>query len=365
MKRKIFLVSGSKLDANTASAARLRNYRGNINQDKFDLIVLCLQDYYLFNFWESKVKDAFILRLALEAVFSLLLIIKTANTSRAGDVVIISSPPFPLLLCSTVFWVFRERDIVHDIRDLYPQVFAWKNIFPTHSVSYKILLKLTRLSLANRKCIGATYGISNLLIKDFQLKNVSTYLNGSSFAAEDSRKEKANQKGEFTVIYHGTLGKVQSLNDIEYIVRSCQNTNFKFFTDLDRLGNSFLRYASNVQLHSRIDEGKLIDEIKNAHMLLSVRDNSKLTQISNPVKIFDALVLGTPVVSIPETEINKITNGSAMLVSCSHDNISAIISVINKCSLDFTYYENMFPDYGIASRQYERPNILPSTLRNL
>ena len=365
MKRKLFLVSGSVLEANTASAARMRNYCSNISQDNFDLIVLCLQDYYFYKVWEARVKDAFIMRLALEALFSFLLIIKTVKMSRTGDVVIISSPPFPLLLCSNVFCFFRKRHIVHDIRDLYPHVFAWKNILPTHSLSYKILFKLTCLSLINRKCIGATYGISNFLTEDFQLKNVSTYLNGSSFKAEDSRNEKLNQKDKFTIIYHGTLGKIQSLSDIERIVQSCPNTNFKFFTDINRIGDSLLHYASNVQLHSRIEEGLLIDEIKKAHMLLSVRDNSKLTQISNPVKIFDALVLGTPVISVPETEINRITNGSSMLVSCSHDNISNIISIINKCSLDFTYYESMFPDYGISSRQYERPTSVPTTLRNL
>ena len=363
--RKFFLLSGTLLEAKTASAARLRNYYQNINPDEFMICYFGLHDYFVYNALAIWLKDKFILRLIFEFLFSFILILKVVLKSRKGDIILISSPPFSLMIVSNVLRVCRKRLIVHDIRDLYPQVFVWKNIIQPGSFIYKSLIKLTEFSLRDEICIGATHGITKRVVTDFNFNNVATHLNGSSFPACSSREEKLDRMASFTVIYHGTIGQVQSLSDIESIVFQCPRVKFKFFTDVERIRGSSLFAAENAEINTRIGEDYLLNELKNAHLLLSVRDESELTKISNPVKIFDALVLGTPAISIPKSEIDIITRETKMLKSFTHNEIDYAVEMLNNCSKNFSYYERTFPDYGFANKNYERPKVLPEILRIL
>lgn len=357
--RSIYILFGSSLDANTASAARIKNYYNNIDKDQYRAQIRSLQDYRLYKKFDLSFKDMLIFRFVFELVFSILIAFQLIFESKKDDIVLISTPPFFLTLSGLIIDKLSTRRVIYDVRDIYPHTFLWKNVLSEKSILYKLLYNLAAIAYRNKTCICATNGIADYIERDFECKRVGRHLNGTSLPTMNSKEKKLEQAGKLSIIFHGTLGKLQNKDYLIKLIRSCSRVKFKIFTDLKRLNPKDFEALDNVEISDRVSLDELAEEIQSSHLLISLRDESELTKVSNPVKVFDGLSQGTPALVIPSSEITTHTETSQLLKAFDYNDFENLVEFINCCEADFEFYRTSFPKFGIGTRDFERPKNLP------
>ncbi|MDA9022809.1 hypothetical protein N9I56_04955 [Alphaproteobacteria bacterium] len=361
-KRSVYILFGSSINARTASSARIRNYRNNFDKKKYQVEVRSLQDYKLFKRFELAFKDVLVARFFLEFVFSVLIALKILIESNRDAIVLVSSPPFFLTLSGLIISKFSNRLVVYDIRDLYPHVFLWKGVLSGSSPVYKLMFKLASAAYRDKICICATKGINRYVELDFLCQCACLYLNGSSLPRADSRLDKLKNERTFTVIIHGTLGRLQNQDYLYKLMENCPKVKFKIFTDRQRLNVQKFDVLNNVIISDRISPDKLGAEIRKSHLLISLRDESNLTALANPVKVFDSLSQGTPSIIMPHSEILSHVGSSTLLKAFNYDEFSGLVAFVNRCQQDFGFYRSSFPEFGFGCGDVERPQKLPEAV---
>ena len=296
-------------------------------------------------------KKRTLLRVIFEVFLALEFVIMHRKKILRSDWFWISSPPYFFSLTLLFLLNLLKKQVIFDVKDIYPEVFQMTKIVKPTNWLYRLLKYFTHRELGKIKIVCATRGIARYYKNVFPQKKVYTLLNGSNLRAQDKNKD---FNTNFTVIFHGRLGKLQNTTLLKELVCELPKINFVVLSK-DNLFSDGL-CPPNLRESNTLSGVDLINEIQKAHIGISLRDNSDLTKISNAVKIFDYIACGTPVVSSPSTEIDNITSGLNILKSFDFNAKGEIKDFLNSISNDSKKYVEHFPTAGQASTKFLRNN---------
>lgn len=301
----------------------------------------------------KKAKSNNLLRLLLEIILAFEFILTNRQLIRNTEWIWISSPPYIFSLIILTYLKRKKKKVLFDIKDIYPEVFEMTGLIKKNNFIYKYLLKFTHKQLTDVTVVGATAGIVKYYKQCLKSPRIFTLLNGSDIKASDVDKV---DDVPFTVIFHGRLGKLQNVEMMKNLMLDLPYVTFLILSD-DILFLQELR-PLNVREIGTKSGSQLVRLIQQAHLGLCLRDDSELTKISNPVKIFDYIACGTPVVSSPYTEIEHHLGGSGLLKTFEYNKTEEIKNFIERLSSDINYYFEVFPNAGKINRTFQREKIV-------
>lgn len=216
--------------------------------------------------------------------------------------VVVSSPGY--LFAATVcafLWVSRIPYVL-DVRDLYPEVYAEAGLLKRRSVAYRAFEMLTKAMYSRAdSVIAATAGLARRIEEVTSRKDVEVSYNGFPSSLRDVRQPKRER---FTACFHGVMGFYQ---DIETLV-ACALALESYDIDVVVIGygrkEHLLTQSPPANLHflGRLPFAETIRVVSSCHVGLSLRTDEPISRDALPVKLFEYLGLGMPVVTTPPSE---------------------------------------------------------------
>lgn len=247
--------------------------------------------------------DSNFVRLLKEFIYGIEIFIKII-ISPSPDIYILSPPPFFITVISIVAIKLKGRNYILDIRDLYPDVYFANKILKQESLLGAILKKIEKWIYDNSKLIiTVTDGITLKISNQCPNANVKTVRNGFD---SDLFIPANKQYDDFTLIFHGNLSRFQ---DVELLIN--------IFKQINKIDNSIYFLVIGNGSKDILLKDLLIDNftyiptinykeipaiISKCHIGLSFRTNDVISRSSFPVKVFEYIGVGIPILVTPRSE---------------------------------------------------------------
>ena len=314
-KIKIAVVTDRFFTSNHASVIRIKSIVKAIeNTNKIDVKIFSTKEGYNKETYASSItftpppsnKNCLVLRLLTEIMLGIELFFRLSITKH--DLILVTSPPYLMTLFCVAMARIKRVPYVVDIRDLYPDVYFSAGVLSEENV-IGVLLRNFEIKLYSKAFIVTTATksyvehIRNSITMDH---SVLLLRNGYS---KNVIKEVENKYNTFTLIYHGNLGKFQ---DVELLLRLAER-----FTKSD-LGIEILIIGSgskdhlikssdlkNIKFFGHLDMKEVYHIIPRAHLGLSLRTDDKVSRGAFPVKIYEYIAFGIPMIVTPISEAGR------------------------------------------------------------
>ena len=337
-KISIAVVTDRFFTSNHASVIRIRSIVNAINKtNKFEIKIYSTKQGYKKEIYPSSItfspppsnKNSLVLRLLTEIMLGLELVIRLAFNKH--DLIFTTSPPYLMtLLCIAIAKIKRVPYIV-DIRDLYPDVYFSAGILSEENI-FGVFLRNLEIKLYSKAFIVTTVTKSYVdHIKNSTKieNNVLLLRNGYS---KNVIQEVEHKYNTFTLIYHGNLGKFQ---DVELLLRLAERLS-RFDSDIEILiigsgsKDHLIRssYLENIKYYGQLEMEDVYSMIPKAHLGLSFRTDDKVSRGAFPVKIYEYIAFGIPIIVTPISEAGKFVEKNIIGCQYSHEQIDDIVSTI-------------------------------------
>ena len=225
--------------------------------------------------------------------------------SKKDQIYILSSPPFFTIYLASVAARFKRQKYLLDIRDLYPEVLFDLNYVDQNSYFGRLLTKLAKKMYQGAAgIITVTPGLKTEILKYADLP-VHFIPNGFD---ENLFKPSLEKFDKFTVIFHGNLGLFQ---DVELVLKAAallQDEAIEFLFVGKGAKEGLIRECNlpNVRYYGHVPYEKIPSLVSQSHLGLCCRIESKIGRSALPVKVFEFLGAGLPVINTPAGEIDEI-----------------------------------------------------------
>ena len=261
--------------------------------------------------------------------------------------VILSSPPYITILIASLSMTLLKRKFILDIRDPYPEVLFELNILSPTSILGRTLKRLTKFSFSKSLGIVVTTHGTEKIIRSYKAnENIIPIFNG--FDPEVFTPSPLDQKFErFTLVFHGNLARMQNIDLLIQVARRCPE-------DIDILVAGSGPLEKKVKQEQRITflgmlPYKYLATIVNkSHVGLSFRKDGFINTLSFPVKIFEYMGAGLPVISTPQSDIGYLLEENNLGYQFQNMELEEIIEKILYLK---AHYRATQPDY-----KFSRPN---------
>lgn len=270
-------------------------------------------------------KKGFLRRLLFEVLAGIELFFEIFSTNY--DLYILSSPPFITILIAHLACRIRGHKYLIDVRDIYPDVYFAQGLIKEESLLGKIIHKFTKKMY--RKAVGVTSVTPGLVekIKALEpLANVELLINGFD---RDLFKPSKDKFDNFTVIFHGNMGKVQNLSTILKVAEKLQDQNIDFFFIGEGPQAELFQgpLPKNVKYLGAKNYSEIPQIISKAHVGFSARRDDDIGSDAFPVKVFEYLGVGIPVIMTPKAGVmSKLVHNG--IFEFGNDEVEAIASKI-------------------------------------
>lgn len=246
-------------------------------------------------------KQSFLKRLVFEILAGIELFIRVAVTDY--NLYIFSSPPFITTLIGHRACRFLGKRYIIDVRDIYPDVYFAQGLISENSLFGKLVKRMTRKMYENSEgVLSVTPGLIGKIQGLAPKAKVELLINGYDKELFKPSTEKFEQ---FTVIFHGNMGKIQNLPVILEVAKKLENQNIDFIfigegpqADLFKGPTS-----SNVKYLGSKKYAEIPQIIAKAHVGFSARRDDEIGTDAFPVKVFEYIGVGIPVIMTPKTGV--------------------------------------------------------------
>lgn len=245
--------------------------------------------------------------------------------------VILSSPPY--VVCLIAAWALRflRAEYYLDIRDLYPEAYFHKGLFSEDSFVGRWQKNRARAFYKGATHIfAATEGLQKV-IGDYlgDSRNITLVRNGFDerlfYLGGDKHKN-------FTCVFHGSLGHMQNLDLLVDVASAVyeKNKDIQFLVmgrgaQEAKLSEGHL--PLNMKYLGEVGYKSIPSEISRCHLGLSFRLGGLMGETAFPVKVFEYLGVGVPVVVTPLGEAGRVL--SDLNVGFQYDN-SQVAEIVYK-----------------------------------
>lgn len=274
-----------------------------------------------------------------------------------ADLVIITSPPFITSAIAIVSCVLKGQNYCFDVRDIYPSVYIKANLIKENSIFTKILISLEKFCYRHASFVTT---VSPGLKNEINLKSAFTKCvllpNGFSekiFSIND------NLYPEFTVVFHGNIGRFQNIELVIEVARLIEEINplIKFLVIGDGPKDTYLKTHNFPNLHylGRLETQEVADIISKCHLGLSFRSNDRISIYSTPVKVYEYIGVSIPILITPfESEGSQLVENLGIGVRFSNEETQKIVETILLMEKDKNYYDSFKTNLIKIRHQFSR-----------
>ena len=216
--------------------------------------------------------------------------------------IILSSPPYITNLILGLFLLAFKKKYLFDIRDPYPEVFFEEKILSPHRPVGKIFIALTKTLYQKSQGISvATEGIKKVVERYHQGQKIQTFLNGYDEKFFFPTKDKFEN---FTLIFHGNLGRMQNIDLLLEMAEKGPH-GLDIIVIGEGLYEGKIKNCNRLTFLGKLPHEELSSIVRKSHLGLSFRKDGLMGDISFPVKIFEYIGSGLPVISTPRNETGQ------------------------------------------------------------
>lgn len=284
-------------------------------------------------------------RLSSEIIFSLSSLIYCLKNKY--DIYFISSPSyFTLLFICPILYILNRKYII-DIRDLYPEALSAAGLINNKGLTYKTI------NLITKKIYKESFGIVTVTqslhkyLEKFNKNCIISY-NCSPRIKVNSTKKNKNEK--FTVVMHGNFGRFQAIDVLIALVKAAENKGLNFvFIGYGLYFDRLVMHLSKlhyVAIYNTLNTNDLYQKLMEADIGLSLRDESEFSANSFPVRLWEYIGVGLPVVSA------GVNNDGSLFVQQNQ------LGIISKCCPNDILEKILFCKDNVNYMRIFRSNIL-------
>lgn len=308
-----------------------------------------------------KKKDKNITRLIKEFLYGIGLFF-TILFKKRMDIYIISTPPFFIAIFAFLASKIKNKNnLILDVRDIYPEVFFENKLISKNGFVGKILKKAEYFLYKNSKSIiTVTNGLKELIsLHNFNSENIILIRNGYDENLFYASKFKNKN---FTIVFHGTLGKFQNIELLVELINyfNKTNQNIKFLVIGSGVKEILLR---NIELNNftyldNIEYKDIPGVISKCHLGISLRTDDNIGKTAFPVKIFEYIGVAIPIINTPISESGRIIEENNFGLQ-SDNNIELVVKNIQKIINNYdSFVSSILKKRSYYSRQYQSKKLV-------
>jgi glycosyltransferase involved in cell wall biosynthesis len=253
---------------------------------------------------------------------------------RRVDVLIGTSPPF--LVAATTLFVGKLTGIpyVIDVRDLFPeQLFAYDVV--QRGSTFGCVLEWLEAQIYEHALlvVGVTKGLC-AHIRDRTDSDVVVIRNGVDTRQFDCEPRAAPSDDPFVVLFHGSLARSQNVDLLLAYARrlkreEIEDAKLRVLGDgpkAEPLLEGIQAYGLEafVEYLGHVDFKDVPDHLHRADVGFSPRKGGMVNETAFPVKIYECLACGLPVVVTPESEAGRYVEEHKVGFEHSNDDLEGI-----------------------------------------
>lgn len=256
-------------------------------------------------------KDRAIIRLLKENLTGIELFFRII--ASRNDVIILSSPPFFSVLWGAFGAIASGQKYILDVRDLYPEIFFELNMIKENSVFGWLAKEFTKF-LYRRACsiMTVTQGLCREIEK-YKGKTPHLVMNGYDpdifFPGRPEEKF-----GRFTLVFHGILGRVQNIDTLLKLAKELEPDDLDIIVagDGPKSQEIINENRTNIRFLGNLPYSEIPALLRKCHVGLSFRTDDKIGKEAFPVKVFEYIGCGLPVIMSPPGEAGAIVQENSL-----------------------------------------------------
>lgn len=246
-------------------------------------------------------KQGFAKRLIFEFLTGVELFIRILFSFN--NLYVLSSPPFIAISIGHLACRLTGKKYVIDVRDIYPDVYFSEGLIKEQSLLGKLAKWFTKSMYQNAHGVmSVTPGLVDKIKTLAPKANVKLLINGYD---RDLFRPAHEKFEDFTVIFHGNMGKVQNIPTILSVARllESENIDFVFIGDGPQASLFKENVPKNVKYLGPKNYQEIPALISKAHLGFSARKDDDIGADAFPVKAFEYLGVGIPVIMTPKSGV--------------------------------------------------------------
>lgn len=217
-------------------------------------------------------------------------------------VAVISSPGFLFAAIAVLAARIGRVPYVLDVRDIYPEVYASAGVLRAQSLPFRLLQKLSDGMYRHaRLVVAATQGLVQHIVLRAPAQRVEVVYNGcpSFLLTHDDEKHQ-----RFTCVFHGILGFYQDASSLLALAEALAKDDVDVVVVGYGRGEDVLRNAthSNLRFLGRLPFSETVEVVAKCQVGLCLRNDDPISRDAFPVKVFEYIGLGLPVIVTPPSE---------------------------------------------------------------
>jgi glycosyltransferase involved in cell wall biosynthesis len=265
------------------------------------------------------------------------------------DVLVCTSPPFLVAATTLVLSMLSATPYVIDVRDTFPEVLFAAGVVGRNSLVGRFLAWLEkRLYDQALFVVSVTVGcVSHIeALTDNDVVLIRNGVDSSRF----TRDQPSRPQDDFVVLFHGTLGRFQNVDLLLCYAQYLDDTDvpdvrLRVLGDgpkADRLRRGIAERGldGRIDFVGHVDFEEIPAHINRADVGFSPRVNGFISETAFPVKVYECLGCGVPVVVTPKGDAGGFVERNRVGFQHSNDNVEAIHESIWRLKEDAELYRD-------------------------
>ncbi|MES2528848.1 MAG: glycosyltransferase family 4 protein [Bdellovibrionota bacterium] len=287
-------------------------------------------------------KDRAIVRLLKENLTGIELFFRILTSQN--DRIVLSSPPFFSIIWGAFGAIISGQKYILDVRDLYPEIFFELNIIRENSLFGWVAKNLTQfLYRGAHSVMTVTQGLCREIEK-YGEKKPHLVMNGydPDLFSPGQPEEKF---ARFTLVFHGTIGKLQNVETLLNLAKELDGDDIDIIVagDGPKVQDILSAARANIKYLGNISYQEIPALLRKCHVGLSFRTDDKIGKEAFPVKVFEFVGSGLPVIMSPPGEAGRIIQGNSQGLEFQNSEVSKMAVAIRAWKLS-GIVQNFKPD---------------------
>lgn len=193
---------------------------------------------------------------------------------------------------------------------------------------------------------SVSHGVKKIIIDDYKIDRAVEVIPNGFDANLLHAKDQKKKFDTCTLICHGNLARFQNVELLLTIARKCPN-DIDFIVAGDGFYEKKVQNEKKIKYMGRLSYDKVSSIVAKSHIGLSFLKDGFIGDISFPVRIFEYIGAGLPVISIPRNDAGAFLEENQLGYQFDTHEVEEIIKAILR--IKENYASNTPPPY--LSRQ--------------
>jgi len=254
------------------------------------------------------------------------------------DAVLISLPFFMSALFLALWCCLRKYRYVLDVGNIYPDVYVHRGVLRRASIAYRVIDKLSnhayRHPLMN---FAATLGRKRQL--DVRTDSKLKYHLIHNGLSENLTRHYYRKLDRFTVVFHGIMSHFQDTEALVYLAQRLREHDIDFvvigYSPKEHLIVSCT--SSSLTFLCKLPHDETLTPVGSCYLGVSSRSNDEISKDVFPVKVWEYMRLGIPVLVTPKSEVGRFPERTGCGVQFDptghHQLIAEIVRILRDPSI--------------------------------